>query len=138
MPLDDKTTMKKEIIIDGNNFRTLDEFYDEVVKKITVGFEKGFGRNLAAYNDVLRGGFRVHEYEEPIRIKWTNSNKSKRDLGQAETIKFFENALTSCHPTNIPSVEKDLENAKNGRGEMLFDIIVDITNDHGHIELILD
>jgi len=40
------------------------------------------GRNLNAYNDVLTGGFGVHDYEEHIKIRWTNSDKSKKDLGK--------------------------------------------------------
>ena len=39
------------------------------------------GRNLDAFNDVLRGGFEVFEYEENINMTWKNSEKSKKDLG---------------------------------------------------------
>jgi RNAse (barnase) inhibitor barstar len=74
--------MTKEIIIDGGNFATLSEFYDEVENKLTKGLDWKIGRNLDAFNDVLTGGFGVHDYEEPIRIKWINSVKSKKDLGQ--------------------------------------------------------
>lgn len=74
--------MTKEIIIDGNKFTTLSEFYDEVENKLTKGLDWKIGRNLDAFNDVLTGGFGVHDYEEPIQIKWINSVKSKKDLGQ--------------------------------------------------------
>ncbi len=74
--------MTKEIIIDGDKFATLPEFYDEVESKLTKGLGWKIGRNLDAFNDVLTGGFGVHDYEEPIQIKWINSVKSKKDLGQ--------------------------------------------------------
>jgi RNAse (barnase) inhibitor barstar len=74
--------MPKEIIIDGNNFSTLPEFYEEVENKLTKGLDWKIGRNLDAYDDVLRGGFRVHHYKEPISIKWINGGKSKADLGE--------------------------------------------------------
>ncbi len=74
--------MTKEIIIDGNNFRTLLEFYDEVENKFTSGLDWEIGRNLNAYNDVLTGGFGVHDYQEHIKIKSINANKSKTDLGE--------------------------------------------------------
>lgn len=74
--------MTKEIIIDGDKFATLSEFYDEVENKLTKGLDWKIGRNLDAFNDVLTGGFGVHDYEEPIQIKWINSVKSKKDLGQ--------------------------------------------------------
>jgi RNAse (barnase) inhibitor barstar len=74
--------MTKEIIIDGNSFGTLLEFYDEVENKFTKGLNWKIGRNLDALDDVLTGGFGVHEYEEQIRIKWVNSDTSKTDLGE--------------------------------------------------------
>jgi hypothetical protein len=37
-----------------------DTFYDEVERKLCPGFE-GFGRNLSAFNDVLRGGFSLFD-----------------------------------------------------------------------------
>ena len=42
------------------------------------GFE-GVGRNLSAFNDVLRGGFGLFEYDEPISIVWNHSAKSRHD-----------------------------------------------------------
>ena len=74
--------MTKEIVIDGNNFGTILEFYDEVENKFTKGLDCKIGRNLNAFNDVLTGGFGVHEYEEQIKIKWINADKSKTELGE--------------------------------------------------------
>jgi RNAse (barnase) inhibitor barstar len=127
--------MKKEIILDGNNFSSLAEFYDEIQNKLTKDLDWEIGRNLDAYNDVLRGGFGVYEYEEPFIFLWKNSGKSKKDLGYAETIKYLEKKLKTCHPTNISFVKNDLEEAKKGNGKTLFEIIIDITHEHTHIEL---
>jgi RNAse (barnase) inhibitor barstar len=71
---------RKTFIFNGDNFSSLGEFYTEAEKLLTKDF-KGFGRNLDAFNDVLRGGFGSFEYEEPITIIWLNTNKSKKDLG---------------------------------------------------------
>lgn len=40
--------------IDGANFASLDEFYDEISKKLIPNTE--WGPNLNAFNDILRGG----------------------------------------------------------------------------------
>ena len=40
------------------------------------------GHNLNAFNDLLRGGFGVYEYEEPVKLVWTNFSNSKKTLGQ--------------------------------------------------------
>ena len=128
---------KKEIFIDANNFSTLDEFYDEIENKLTKDLTWKIGRNLDAYNDILRGGFGIFEYEEPIRLFWINNKKSKRDLGFKQTLKYLEQKLERCHPTNIDSVKNDIELAKKGSGKTLFEILCDIIKEHGHIEFVL-
>jgi len=50
-------------------------------ESLTKDLDWKIGRNLAAFNDVLYGGFGAFEYEEPIEIIWKHSNKSKSDLG---------------------------------------------------------
>lgn len=130
--------MKKEITIDGNSFRTLNGFYEEVEDKLTKGLDWKIGRNLDAYHDVLRGGFGAHSYEETVRIRWINSESSKKALGPKATVQYLEEKLKRCHPSNAPSVKKDLEKAKQGKGEMLFDLIVTITQQNPHVELILE
>ncbi len=129
--------MKKAITLDGNNFADLAGFYDEVERNLTKGLDWKIGRNLDAYNDVLRGGFGVLEYQEPFTLTWINSEKSKTDLGWNATIPYLEKMLTTCHPDNIPHVEETIAHAKNGEGSTLFDDIVEITRDHEHIEFIL-
>ncbi|MHC4266475.1 MAG: barstar family protein [Planctomycetota bacterium] len=69
----------KTIIIDGNNFSNMNEFYTEVEKNFCKDFK--MGRNLDAFVDVLSGGFGVFEYEENINLIWKNSEKSKNNLG---------------------------------------------------------
>lgn len=77
--------MRKEFVIDGGNFSTMKGFYDEVEKVFTFNLNWKTGRNLDAFNDILRGGFGRHDYGEPILIKWLNYKKSERNLG-AETM----------------------------------------------------
>ncbi len=49
--------MKKEITIDGSVIDTMDQFYDEVEKKLTSDLTWYPGRTLDAFNDLLREGF---------------------------------------------------------------------------------
>ena len=69
------------IIIDGNNFSDLEEFYEEIDRVLTKDLDWQTGHNLDAFNDLLRGSFGVYEYDEPVKIIWTNFNKSKHFLG---------------------------------------------------------
>ncbi|GEP96124.1 barstar family protein [Chitinophaga cymbidii] len=72
----------RTIIIDGNRFSDLEGFYSEIDRVLTKGLDWRTGHNLDAFNDLLRGGFGVHEYEEPIRLVWENSEKSREELGE--------------------------------------------------------
>src|ERR1700754_3617587 len=101
---------RKTIVWDANRFSDLASFYQEVENTCTNDLGWSIGRNLNAFNDVLRGGFGVHDYEEPIQLIWLNSDKSRKDLGGAE----------------------------NHTGQTLFEIIIDIIRAHGHIELHLE
>lgn len=124
--------MKKTYEINGNNFDTLDGFYTEFESKVLD--TPSWGRNLDAFNDVLRGGFGTPEPEDGFILVWNNSNKSKETLGWEETVKYVEHKLTRCHPTNVESVEKDLEEAKQGKGKTLFEMLVDIIKSHDNSE----
>jgi|SRR5580765_6380929 len=73
---------KKTILIDGNNFTDLETFFDEINRVLTKDLNWVTGHNMNAYNDLLRGGFGVYEYEEQIKIVWVNFSKSERLLGK--------------------------------------------------------
>lgn len=126
-----------EIIINSNIFSNIEEFYIEIDNLLTKDLTWKTGHNLDAFNDLLRGGFGVYEYYESITIIWENSEKSKKDLGYIETIKYYESVLLRCHPTNIDNVKALIKDLKEENGETLFDIIIHIIKSHDHIELIL-
>ncbi len=97
-------TLKKTVTINGRNFSTSEGFYIEVDNVLTKELDWKTGHNLNAFNDLLRGGFGVHEYEEPIKIVWANSEKSKKDLS----------AIID--------------------GQTFYQIVVDIIREHAHVE----
>jgi len=75
--------VRREFIIDGENFDDIEGFYCEIDALFTKNLDWKTGHNLYAFNDILRGGFGVHEYGEPIKIVWKNFNKSTNDLGES-------------------------------------------------------
>jgi RNAse (barnase) inhibitor barstar len=126
-----------DIILDGNKFSDLEGFYAEADHVLTKNLDWKTGHNLDAFNDLLRGGFGVHEYGQPIKLNWLNSTKSKQDLGFDATVEYLENMLKKCHPDNIPYVKEKQGLAKQQKGQTLFDEIVEIIKGHDHIELML-
>lgn len=129
---------KKVVIIDGSKFDDIEGFYSEIDRVLTKDLTWITGHNLNAFNDLLYGGFGVHEYDESIIIIWGNASKSKSDLGYHATVKYYEKMLRKCHPTNIDKTKKLLEDSKRGEGDTFFDIVIEIIKNHDHIELIFD
>lgn len=72
---------KKTVIINGDNFSDMKTFYGEIGNVLTKNIDWKIGQNLNAFNDLLRGGFGVFEYEESVKIIWINFLKSKQTLG---------------------------------------------------------
>ena len=62
--------IREVFTIDGRRFSNMAGFYDEVERVFTFGLDWKIGRNLNAFNDILRGGFGRHEYGQPIHIQW--------------------------------------------------------------------
>jgi RNAse (barnase) inhibitor barstar len=117
----------KEFVIDGLNFSTLEGFYDVISADLIPG--SSWGRNLDAFNDILRGGFGTPD--EGFKFIWRNSNMSREKLGYDETVRQLEKRLAKCHPDNRKSVQQRLEEARRHIGSTVFDWLVEIINDHG-------
>jgi RNAse (barnase) inhibitor barstar len=97
---------KKTLIIDATNFSDLEGFYNEIDNVLTSGLDWKTGHNLDAFNDLLRGGFGVHDYSEPIYLIWSGAEKSKVDLQEKRN------------------------------GQTLYETLVEIISEHGHITFI--
>jgi len=126
----------KEFILSGDNFSNLNEFYTEVQRVLTDDFQ-GFGRDLDAFDDILYGGFNRFHGNEKITLIWKNADKSKQDLGYAETVRYLEETLDECHPSNKKDIERRLELAKQGKGPTMFDALIKIIKRHRTIRLII-
>jgi hypothetical protein len=112
--------------IDGNDFSTLEEFYDVVTRVLIPGAV--WGHNLNAFNDILRGGFGTPE--GGFVLRWTNSAVSRQRLGYPETVRQLERRMACCHPSNRKAVSEDLEKARQGTGPTVFDWLIEIIQVH--------
>lgn len=126
----------KNIVIDGNKFSDLEGFYTEIDKLLIKDLDFKAGHNMDAFNDLLRGGFGVHEYGETLHITWINFAKSKQELGYKATKDYYQEILKNCHQTARESIEKRIQEANNSKGKTVLDIIIDIildTDDSDHL-----
>ncbi|HEX8177222.1 MAG TPA: barstar family protein [Pyrinomonadaceae bacterium] len=124
---------KREYVIDGNNFSTLEEFWDEIDDKLIPEAKGDWGRNLDAFNDILYGGFGTPD--DGFILVWKNSDLSKERLGYDETVRQLEKRLQRCHPSNKAHVKMQLERAKRDEGSTVFDWLLDIITDENHSDI---
>ena len=71
---------KQQIFIEGKNIKNLESFFAEIDRVLTKDLDWETGHNLNAFNDLLYGGFGVHDYEEPIELIWKDFNESQSCL----------------------------------------------------------
>lgn len=81
---------EKWVCIDGRDIHSLHDFYHQIELKLTnhAGFK--IARNWNALNDLLWGGFGIHEYGDPLHIVWIYAEESRQALGR----KNFEKILS--------------------------------------------
>lgn len=135
-------SMANEYVLDGSRITSLETFYDEISRVLIPG--RQWGRNLDAFNDILRGGFGTPD--EGFTLRWSHSADAKKTLGYPETVRQLEIRLGCCHPSNRRDVRRMLSDARAGTGQTVFDWLVEIIRHHGpggeqakdNVRLVLD
>jgi len=87
------------------------------------------GEEFRRFHDILRGGFRTPK--GGFKLRWVNFQRSRENLGYAETIRWLEKKIEQCHPDDVESVKKEIESARRDEGPTIADIITDIIRMHG-------
>ncbi|WP_142726319.1 ribonuclease inhibitor [Chryseobacterium sp. ON_d1] len=128
---------RKMIVIHGGHFSSLDGFYEEASHVLMKDVDWKVG-TLDGFDDILYGGFGVFENKEEIEIIWKESQKSKEDLSFAATREFYENKIRHGKPFNIELIQKKLNELEEGKGQILFEILVEIIESHTNITLTLE
>lgn len=125
------------IVIHGGHFSSLDGFYEEISNVLMKDTDWKVG-TLDGFDDILYGGFGIFENKEEIEILWKESQKSKEDLGIKATQQFYENKIKQGKPFNIELIRQKLNDLLEGKGQTLFDILIEIIESHTNITLTLD
>jgi len=119
--------MRKPVFeLDGASFASLAGFFEEIGRVLGIA---GWGTNVDAFNDVLRGGFGTPE--GGFVLRWLNSAASRATLGYDATIRWREQQLARCHPDSVPVVAAALDAARRGEGDTVFDILLQVIRCHG-------
>ncbi|OCA79882.1 ribonuclease inhibitor [Chryseobacterium contaminans] len=124
------------IVIHGGHFSSLDGFYEEVSNVLMKDTDWKVG-TLDGFDDILYGGFGVFENKEDVEIVWKESQKSKEDLGLKITQEFYQNKIRQGKPFNTKLIQQKLNDLNEGKGQTLFEILVEIIRSHKNITLTL-
>ncbi len=124
------------IVIHGGHFSSLAGFYDEISNVLMKDADWKVG-TLDGFDDILYGGFGIFENNEEIEMIWKLSGKSKEDLGLMATQEFYENKIRQGKPFNTELIQQKLNELLAGRGQTLFEILVEIIQSHKNITLVL-
>jgi RNAse (barnase) inhibitor barstar len=135
--------MKPVYEIDGARFGTLEEFFDEVTRVLSL--EPDWGHSFDAFHDVLRGAYGGPE-APGFTVRWKNARLSRQRLGHPETARQLELRLARCQPDGKANVARQLADARRGSGPTVFQRICEIIATHGRggteaedrVELVLE
>ncbi|MFC0345712.1 ribonuclease inhibitor [Epilithonimonas hispanica] len=120
---------KKMTVINGGHFSDLEGFYEEISQLFMKDEDWKVG-TLDGFDDIL--------YGVDSDITWKDSEKSKEDLGFDLTKEFYENKIRIGKPFNVDLIKQKLGDLMDGKGQTLFEILVEIIESHQNIKLILD
>ena len=120
---------KKMTVINGGHFSDLEGFYEEISQLFMKDEDWKVG-TLDGFDDIL--------YGVESDITWKDSQKSKKDLGFELTKEFYENKIRQGKPFNVKLIQQKLDDLIDGKGQTLFEILVEIIESHQNITLILD
>jgi len=119
---------KKMTVINGGHFSDLTGFYKEISQLFMKDEDWEIG-TLDGFDDIL--------YGIETDIVWKDSQKSKKDLGFDLTKEFYENKIKQGKPFNVKLIQEKLDELIIGRGQTLFDILIEIIESHKNITLVL-
>jgi len=120
---------KKMTVINGGHFSNLEGFYEEISQLFMKDEDWKVG-TLDSFDDIL--------YGVETDITWKDSQKSKEDLGFDLTKEFYENKIKQGKPFNVQLIQQKLDELIAGKGQTLFEILIEIIESHKNITLILE
>ncbi|SDG44815.1 ribonuclease inhibitor [Epilithonimonas hungarica] len=119
---------KKMTVINGGHFSDLKGFYNEVSELFMKDEDWKVG-TLDGFDDIL--------YGVDSDIIWKDSHKSREDLGFDLTKEFYDNKIRQGKPFNVKLIQQKLDDLIDGKGQTLFEILIEIIGSHKNIILIL-
>ncbi len=94
---------EKWIFIDGRDIHTLNDFFVQIEQKLTSKTDFKRVRNMNAFNNLLWGGFGIHEYGAPLHIVWIYAERSRQALGNKYFTKII--SIIEKHESNNKYLE---------------------------------
>ncbi len=123
--------------IDGAAFDDIAGFYAHLNDVFMRGEDWRLGVSLDALNDMLHGGYGALNGAAHPSIRWLRADKSRADLGYAETRQWLIAKLATPRQFNERMIRAQLDALDAGTGPTYFDLILQVFADHPDVELAL-
>jgi len=123
------------LYINGANIHDIASFYAEINRVFMTGETWRLGESLDALDDMLYGGYGVLQNAAPAEVVWLQMEKNRTDLGVEETRRWYREKLGQPERFNVALFQQKLNELESGRGELFFDIVLEIFNSHSNINL---
>lgn len=120
-------------MLDGRRTTTLEAFCNEVGEVLLAG--QPWDENLDGLQAVLRGDYGC--LPEAFRLVWREVAYARAALGYDETVRQLLQQLRDCPPTTLIKTAWALRAALRRQGPTVFDWLVNATNNHSNVELVL-
>ena len=122
-----KAVAKPAFEINGARINDLESFYDEVEKALIP--DAVWGRNLNAFNDILRGGFGTPD--GGFVLVWKHHKLSRERLGRQYTLRSMKQMLGSPYAESVAFAREKIIELRSGGGTTEFERLVEIIRIHG-------
>ena len=122
----------KIVYFDGAAANSRAGFYEEVERNFASNLSWKIGRNLNAFNDVLRGGFTFHDYDEKVVIHWQSCAKSIRGLDGKSMVAEYEEFFNLSTPLDRTAILALLKKGNRCKGGAFFPMVCELIVENGH------
>lgn len=122
----------KRYVIDGRGVGTFDDFIEATNTGLIRSVGGEWDGNLDALNDYL-----YWPEGESYELEILGAQVCATRLGHVAMARWLHENLEHCHPSARAGVEQRLERAQEGRGQTLFQFVLEVVESNPCVRLIL-
>ncbi len=124
------TTDPLVLVLQGSAVSDIPSFYAEINRVFMAGEDWQLGHSLDALDDMLYGGYGVLAGHESATVIWQDIEQTRNALGEETTRAWLKAKLDGNDRFNSPVIDAQLQALDAGKGQIYFQIVMDIFSAH--------